>query len=87
MPQPTHVLIKDLVSTKVIAKGEIVPTLKGEKVHGRNIQDHESKLSVISVENDENKSQLYLGCQGCATTIGEVVGGFVVWPKCFLEEV
>ena len=85
--QPTRVLIKDVVSIKVIAKGDVIPTLKGEKVHGRNIQDHESKLSVISVETNEVEIRLYLGSQGCATTIGEVVGGYVVWPTCFLEQI
>ena len=84
-PQSSHVLIKEVVSTKVIAKGELVTTLKGEKVYCRNIQDHESKTCVISVENNESETRLYLGSQGCATTIGEVIGGYVVWPTCFLE--
>lgn len=69
-PQPTRVLIKDIVSTKVIVKGDVIPMLKGEKVHGRNIQDYETKLSVICVKHDEIDIRLYLSSQGCATTIG-----------------
>ena len=68
-------------------KGDVVPIVKGEKVYGHNIQDHESKLSVISVEMNEADTRLYLGSQGCPTNIGKVIGGYVVWPTCFLEQI
>ncbi|KAM7490596.1 hypothetical protein LguiA_033517 [Lonicera macranthoides] len=81
---PQLVKLKDLSNKRIIAEGFIEPVEAGTVVHNRRILEFERKVNVVRILGDDNES-LYLDVQGCATTIGEVLGGFVVWPIYFIQ--
>ena len=75
-----------LTNLKKIATGVIVSTATpGVVVHGHVLLDYERKVHVIDVISGEEQQVLYLGSQGCATTIKETEGGWVVWPIWLLH--
>ena len=57
----------------------------GTVVHGHALLEYERKVQVINVIPGEEQHGLYLGSQGCATTIKETEGGWVVWPIWLLR--
>ncbi|KAM7461658.1 hypothetical protein LguiA_029779 [Lonicera macranthoides] len=77
---PQLVKLKDLSSKKLIVEGFIEPVEVGTIVHHRRILEFERKVNVVRILGDDSES-LYLDVQGCATTIGEVLSGFVIWSK------
>ena len=53
-------------------------------VHHHLILEFERKVNAVLIL-EEDSEPLYLNVQGRATTIGEVLGGFVVWPINFIQ--
>ena len=77
--------IISLLSSKKIANGVIVSIATPRMVvHGHVLLEYERKVQVIDVVPGEEQHGLYLGSQGCATTIKETEGGWVVWSMWLL---
>lgn len=78
------VKLKEISNKKVIAEGVIELVNAGLIIYGRSILEFERQVKVLRIVGEESEP-LYLTAQGGATTIEEVVGGYVVWSIYFIQ--